>query len=227
MSAPLGFGRRIIDCAANVTGKLRRRAKLRLSKLKMSAELAPARECRARGFMRGGQVMVMVAALLVWPRLSLYADSAAPTREMAIPSAQQIVGTWQLVSIYEENAGGEDIDQFGIAPQGQFIADGRGRFSFQIFSQSGRRYSSRDRFTSSHRAALVEAITYFGAYFYDSKNNKLILHASHCLFRSCDKSERISSVKIVGNELKMESAATLSPTGAYYSHTIWRRMCCI
>src|SRR5262249_5310207 len=62
---------------------------------------------------------------------------------------EQIVGTWQLDSIYEEDAGGEEIDQFGVAPTGLFMADRNGNFSFQIVSIDGRRYSAKGQLLGS------------------------------------------------------------------------------
>jgi len=190
------------------------------------ATAAPTRKWQARCSESGRRLIVMSIALLAWSTLPVSADSTALKHDATIPFSQQIVGTWQLASIYEEDSGGEDIDQFGIAPKGQLIVDGRGHFSLQIMSQGGRRYSSRDRPAPVHVNALVEAMSYFGAYYLDPHHNKLILHASHCLFRSCDKTNRSASVKIRGNEMELVSAVELSLTGAHYSRTVWRRVCC-
>jgi hypothetical protein len=167
-----------------------------------------------------------IIVLVTAPTGPLAADPAVPALEMVRPLSRQIVGTWQLSSIYEENAGGEDIYQFGSAPIGQFITDNSGHFSLQIISQGGRRYAASNCPVVPRTGGLVEAVTYFGAYYVDRENSKLILHASHCRYRSCDKSQRIASVKIGAGEMELVSAAVPSLTDAYYSRTVWRRVCC-
>ena len=62
-------------------------------------------------------------------------------------------------------AGGEDIDQFGVAPTGLFMADRNGNFSFQIMSIDGRRYAAKGLSPAGMGGAgIAEAMTYFGTY---------------------------------------------------------------
>jgi Lipocalin-like domain len=141
---------------------------------------------------------------------------------------EQIAGTWRLVSIYEENAGGEDIDQFGADPTGRFMADRRGNFSFQIMSDDGRAYSANTRSTvvKVRSEGILEAMTYFGTYRVDEAKHKLTLQVTHCLFRSCDGTDRTAELKILGDTMTLTSAFESSATGAPYSHTEWKRECC-
>lgn len=46
--------------------------------------------------------------------------------------AEQLVGTWRLDSIYEENAAGEEIDTFGGNPEGYLVLDKSGHFSLEV-----------------------------------------------------------------------------------------------
>src|SRR5262245_3055167 len=48
------------------------------------------------------------------------------------PLRDAIVGSWTLVSIYEEDEVGEDLDRWGDRPTGHFVADASGRFMLQI-----------------------------------------------------------------------------------------------
>jgi hypothetical protein len=141
---------------------------------------------------------------------------------------EQIVGTWRLDSIYEEDARGEEIDQFGVAPTGLFMADRRGNFSFQIVSIDGRRYAAKGLPSIGMGAAgIIEAMTYFGTYAVDERNHKLTLHVEYCLFRSCDNTDRTAELKILENSMEFISTVDTSPTGASYSRTVWKRGCCI
>jgi hypothetical protein len=52
---------------------------------------------------------------------------------------------------------------------------------------------------------------------------RLILRVGGCLFKGCDKADRDADVEIHGDTLKMTTAAGSSPTGAFYSYTVWKR----
>jgi hypothetical protein len=141
---------------------------------------------------------------------------------------EQIVGTWWLDSIYEEDSRGEDIDQFGVAPTGLFMADRNGNFSFQIMSIDGRRYAAKGLTPVGMSApGIIEAMTYFGTYAVNERNHKLTLHVEYCLFRSRDNTDRTAELKILGDTMELISTVDTSPTGASYSRTVWKRRCCI
>jgi hypothetical protein len=147
--------------------------------------------------------------------------------EHALTIREQIVGTWRLESIYEEDAGGEEIDQFGVAPAGLLMADPHGNFSFQIMSIDGRRYAAKGLSpVSMGNGGIVEAMDYFGTYAVNKGNHKLTLHVEYCLFRSCDATDRTAELKIYGDTMELISTVDASPTGASYSRTVWKRVCC-
>jgi Lipocalin-like domain len=168
--------------------------------------------------------IVITSAYSDAPRSAEQAD----VKQQNNSDSRQIVGTWRLDSIYEENAGGEDIAQFGTAPEGLFMADHQGNFSFQIVSSDGRRYAATGSppagITGS--AGLVEAMTFFGTYAVNKRDQKLTLHVAYCLFRSCDQTDRTAELKIHGKTMEFVSAAETSPTGASYSRLVWKRECC-
>ena len=146
--------------------------------------------------------------------------------EHALTVSEQIVGTWRLESIYEEDTG-EEIDQFGVAPVGLLMADRHGNFSFQIMSIDGRRYAAKGLSpVSMGTAGIVEAMDYFGTYAVNEGNHKLTLHVEYCLFRSCDATDRTAELKIHGDTMELISTVDASPTGAPYSRTVWKRVCC-
>jgi Lipocalin-like domain len=147
--------------------------------------------------------------------------------EHALTIREQIVGTWRLESIYEEDSSGEEIDQFGVAPAGLLMADRHGNFSFQIMSIDGRRYAAKGLSpVSTGNGGIVEAMDYFGTYAVNEGNHKLTLHVEYCLFRSCDATDRTAELKIHGDTMELISTVDASPTGASYSRTVWKRVCC-
>lgn len=181
-----------------------------------------------RSLMVGAGMLVTAMGAL----LSLTATQASEqlVRFQRSPAAmkEQLAGSWRLVSIYQENDGGEDVDQFGGVPEGLFMADREGNFSFQIMSNHGRHLfaNSPPAVVMARYDGLLEAMTYFGAYAVDEEKRELTLLVAHCQFRGCDRADRKAELSIKGDTLTMTSAVEPSPTGAFYSYTVWKRECC-
>ena len=174
-------------------------------------------------------IIFLAATLAALPRSGAAwgGEQATSVQEHTRSMGEQIVGTWRLDSIYEEDAGGQDIDQFGVAPTGLFMADRHGNFSFQIVSIDGRRYAAKGQSpVGMGGAGITEAMTYFGTYAVNERHHKLTLHVEYCLFRNCDNTDRTAELKIVGDTMEFISTVDTSPTGASYSRTVWKRGCC-
>lgn len=165
----------------------------------------------------GGCLLAAVMAGLVCSDAAGSAEAAASGQVASIDAL--IVGTWRLESIYEEDSGGEDVARFGRAPKGFFMADGAGNFSFQIMNGDERRYAAGGGLPAVKPPALI----YSGTYALDRRNNKLTLHLSNCVFRSCDNADRTADLRIRGDTMELISAAERSPTGASYSRIVWKR----
>jgi hypothetical protein len=175
-------------------------------------------------------VIFLTMTLAAFSRTGTAWGAEQTTREQdhTLSIGEQIVGTWWLESIYEEDSRGEDIDQFGVAPTGLFMADRNGNFSFQIMSIDGRRHTAKGLSPAGMGATgIAEAMTYFGTYAVNERNRKLTLHLEYCLFRSSDNTDRTAELKIIGDTMEFISTVDTSPTGASYSRTVWKRRCCI
>lgn len=162
----------------------------------------------------------LVIAALAFGATGFSAQSASANEDCA--------GTWRLISIYEENEGAREINQFGAAPEGLFMADRKGNFSLLIGSGGGRTVSSDPQLISRdmRRGVALPAITYFGTYSVDEVTKVITLKISFCSFTGCNKTERKADLKITGNTMKLVSILEGSLTGAYYSSTLWKRECC-
>ena len=176
---------------------------------------------------RAGLLAVTMAVLSYSGAARGFAQTV-PVRQKLSAIETQIVGTWQLVSIYEEDDGGEDIYRFGVVPMGRFMADRQGNFSFQIMNRGGRPYAANSRVPTVETpgVGIIGAMTYFGTYAVDEKIHKLKLQIATCLFRSCDQTERTAELKFSGNTMELTSATEPSPTGATYTHMVWKKECC-
>lgn len=182
-----------------------------------------------RGFVLGAAMVIALGSALFHQRVTQASELLVRTGALPTSAKEQIVGSWQLAEIYQEDDGGKQIDQFGGAPTGIFMADRQGHFSFQIMSNHGRHLlaNSPPAVVMARDDGLLEAESYFGVYRVDEQQRKLTLHIEHCLFRGCDQTDRTAEIKVDRNKLESTSAAEPSPTGAFYSYMIWKRECCL
>ena len=176
----------------------------------------------------GAGLLTATMAVLSYSGAAASAERATARQHQLASIKEQIAGTWQLVSIYEENDSGEDIDEFGAFPKGRLMTDRRGNFSLQISPEG--RFDSADTQGTVNKTpdgGSLNATTYFGTYLVDDASRKLTLRIEHCLFRNCDQTNRTAELKIRGDTMELMSAIKPSLTGAPYSHTIWKRECCM
>ena len=176
---------------------------------------------RARLF----RMSLLSAIILLAPGNFGRTDLAAAERSPLSSADREIIGTWKLVSIYEEDDRGYELNEFEDGAIGDLIVGRGNNFSLQIFSPAARRYTPKGASCVS-AAGLIDAITYFGTYSIDARNQKLTLHIDKCLFRKCDRMNSTISLNILDDTMDWISAGEPSPTGAAYSHIVWQRACC-
>jgi hypothetical protein len=148
--------------------------------------------------------------------------SAVQDRPYSPKIKQPLAGTWTLVSIYEEDAGGEEVNRFEGDAKGQLIADENGNFSLQIMNLGARRYSATPA-PCVDSSGLIDAMAYFGTYFLDSTGERLTLRVERCLFKECDLIDQVITSRINGNVMEWISFDAFSTTGAYYRQFVWQR----
>jgi hypothetical protein len=80
--------------------------------------------------------------------------------QQALPQSakDQLVGTWMLVSIYDERQDGSKFDPFGANPTGILIFDANGRFASQIIGSGLPKFASNNRLegTPEENKAVVQ-----------------------------------------------------------------------
>jgi lipocalin-like protein len=154
-----------------------------------------------------------VAALLV---ATGSAGAVSDTR------GHSVVGTWKLLSLYEENESGQDVLTCGHKPEGQLILDAAGGFSLQIGSDL--LSTTRPRPDPASAAATlvsshVSMINYRGRYSFD-RGRTIHFHVE----RGLAPADPAAQILIIGDRLELMSSSDQSPTGANFSHMVWQRV---
>ena len=138
---------------------------------------------------------------------------------------EKLAGTWKLVSSYDENEGGEDIDPFGSNPTGQLTLNLDGHFSLQIIG-SNLKFASNDRLRGTgleNQASVQGSLAYFGRYSVNAGGNTLSFHVERCTFPNWNSTDRTTSVTLSSDKLEFASAVEPSLTGSFSSHLVWKR----
>lgn len=143
-------------------------------------------------------------------------------------TASRIIGKWTLVSVYEEDAGGDDLDRWGTAPKGQFIARADGSFSFLMVSRDVIRLAGNnaERACAGLRACREtmdrKVIGYAGTYSIDNKS-KLLLDIADSLERGWKGTKIRTEARMEADQMHFVTASDQSPTGSFYVHLVWRK----
>lgn len=139
-----------------------------------------------------------------------------------------LVGKWLLVSVYEEDSGGQEVDRWGTAPDGQFIASADGSFSFLMVGRNVIRLAGTNaeqacaRLRACRETMDRRVIGYTGK-FSVSQDGKLSLDIADGLERGW-KGVRISAdVTWKDTQMHFVAASDPSPTGSFYAHLVWRK----
>jgi hypothetical protein len=118
--------------------------------------------------------------------------------------AELIQGSWNLVSIYNEQDG-KKTDVFGPNPRGSLILTSGGRFSYVLMRASLPKFASNARLkgTTEENQTVVEGtLAYIGTYSM-ANNKEITLHVEGCTFPNWDGQDQKRLVTVNGDELKM------------------------
>ncbi len=142
-------------------------------------------------------------------------------------TAQQnpsIVGTWELLSLYDEKAGNE-VEVFGQNPQGRLTLDKAGFFSLVIVTSTPLTSPRENRRTApiTHEMAGPGTLAYYGSYAVDDRK-RIHFHIENGLTGGWKDSVREAQFDLAVDKMTFVSSFS-SLTGSDYSHLIWRRLC--
>jgi Lipocalin-like domain len=149
---------------------------------------------------------------------------------VAVPTfaqqANDIVGTWTLVSITLERDG-KKTDFYGPNPQGQLIYDATGHFSVIITRSDLPKFASDNRVagTPEENKAIVQgSLASFGTYSVNETDKTYTQHVESCTFPNWNGTDQKYSFDISGDELSIQVVSgPLTSIGTGTAYVVWKR----
>jgi hypothetical protein len=164
---------------------------------------------------------LLVVAVLSGGTLSGAADVRA--QEKGSTLAQQIQGSWILVSIYNEQDG-KKIEPFGPNPRGSLILTPDGRFSMIFMRASLPKFAANNRMkgTAEENQAVVQGShAFYGTYAVASeKEHTVNLRIEGSTFPNRDHEDQKRVMTVKGDEMRITNPTTTIGGVAY---VVWKR----
>src|SRR5688572_8233755 len=135
---------------------------------------------------------------------------------------QQLVGTWNLVSIDQTDAQGKKHQLFGPNPKGTQVLDASGQYVQIIWRSDIPKFKANTRLkgTPEENAAAVQGTTAnFGSWTVNEASKTLTVRYAGSLFPNQAGSDSTRIVSVTGDELTVSNSATGS---GMRSDTVWR-----
>ncbi len=153
--------------------------------------------------------VLLVVAVLSGGVLSGASDVGA--QEKGSTLAQQIQGTWILVSIYNEQDG-KKIEPLGPNPRGFAIYTPDGRFSSILMRASLPKFASNNRIKGTvkeNQAVIQGSLASFGRYTVASDKEQTVnLHIEGSTFPNWDGQDHKRVMTVIGDELRVTNPAS-------------------
>jgi hypothetical protein len=147
-----------------------------------------------------------------------------PDNKLVAQTANDLVGTWTLVSITLEQDG-KKTDFYGPNPRGQVKYDPNGHVLFIITRSDLPKFASNNREAGTpeeNKAVVQGSIAYFGTYSVNETDKTITTHIESCTFPNWNGTDRKSSFNISGDELSITVITTPS-TGTGTAYLVWKR----
>jgi hypothetical protein len=135
----------------------------------------------------------------------------------------QLIGTWMLVSIYNERQDGSKFEPFGANPTGILMFDVNGRISLQIFGSGLPKFAANNRREGTpeeNKAVVQGTLCFFGTYTVSEADFTLNLHIESSSFPNWNGTDQKRFQTLTGDELKWTNPAPASGGTAY---VVWKR----
>lgn len=143
--------------------------------------------------------------------------AATPAAKPVVILKQQIVGTWTLVSVYDQLYDGKKLNTWGPDVKGSAAYDRSGRFTYMIVA------AGRKRSEAGPLAPVGKAIGYFGTYSVDEEDSTITWRIERSTYPNWEGRVRKGKITINGNQLLQVSPPASLPAGTVVPHLEWKR----
>jgi hypothetical protein len=166
--------------------------------------------------------------ILSLPLITALGLALLPTGALAQQKSlkEQIVGTWTVVSNYQQRQDGSRTNNFGNNPKGMAMFDSSGRFSWMLFGDPPKKFSANDRMQGTaeeNKAAVHGTVAYYGTYTIDEAKGTVTYNMERSMFPNWDGIARTASVTIMGDDFKQVSAPIPSSSGPFVPNLVFKR----
>jgi hypothetical protein len=147
----------------------------------------------------------------------------APLRSAFAQTAQELAGSWSLVSLSVEKSG-SDVELLGPHPQGQLIFGNDGRYVLIVLSSALPKLASgnRELGTAQENAALARGnVAHFGTYSVDTAEHVIVFHIQKSTFPNWDADVQRRPFTLTGDRL---TYITPGAFGYGSSKVVWQRL---
>jgi hypothetical protein len=144
-----------------------------------------------------------------------------PREKAVAQTANELVGTWTLVSITLEKDG-KTTDYYGPNPMGQETFGADGRFSTILTRSDLPKFVSNNRVEGTpeeNKAVVQGSFADFGTYSVSETDKTITEQVESCTFPNFNGIERKESFSISGDELHVTAKASAGGT----AHLVWKR----
>jgi hypothetical protein len=131
-----------------------------------------------RGTLELGAIAFLCVAVILPAGNALSQQAGSSLKE-------QLIGTWILVSSYNQRPDGSKFVPFPGTPTGILILDGDGRVSAQQISTGLPKFASNNRQEGTpeeNKAVVQGALCYFGTYSVNEDDRTVTVHVENCTF---------------------------------------------
>ena len=170
-----------------------------------------------------GKVAAAVVFLIVFSAGMLAGSLNVAAQESGGSLAKQILGTWILVSIYNETDG-KRTDLYGANPRGINIFTPDGHFTQFLMKESLPKFAANNRLKGTdeeNRAVVQGCHAIYGTYKIASEKDRIVmLHITGNTYPNFDGQDQQRIVTINGDEMKVTNP-TAGAGGTNY--VVWKR----
>jgi Lipocalin-like domain len=139
---------------------------------------------------------------------------------------EQLIGTWQLVSVDNIYPDSSRLQPYGLNPQGLLIFDNKGNYALQILKAVRPKIVSGDKnkCTPEENAILVQGSNaHFGKYDIDENAKNITFKIEHASFPNWEGTIQKRSYVYTNNQIQYTVTNTTQGGQSVIAEVVWRR----